>query len=193
MNNAALILSGSPHPNGDSMALARRLAAVLGGGVSIVDLHIEPVRPCCGCGACAVSGECPYTHGDAFAAIMRQVAAASYTIMASPVHFSGLSAALVGFISRFQVYWGRNVSEQFRGVAGLVAAGGSEYDGMFLAARKVAGAAFKTLGMPLAGMVGIGGTDLRPAAEDPEAFARLDDLALAMQNRYRDDTARHLE
>lgn len=193
MSGATLILNGSPSPDGNSMALARRLAAALGGGISIVDLYVEPVRPCCGCGVCAASGDCPYEHGDAFAAIMRQVAAAPYTIMASPVHFSGLSAPLVGFISRFQLYWGRDVASLFPGVAGLVAAGGADYDGMFLAARKVAGAAFKTLGMPLAGMVGVGGTDLRPADADPGAPARLEALALAMQNRSRGDATRHLE
>jgi multimeric flavodoxin WrbA len=128
-------------------------------------------------------GECPLSQGDAFADVMRRVAAASYTIMASPVHFSGLSAPLVGFISRFQVYWGRDVSGMFPGAAGLTVTGGSDYEGMFLAARKVAGAAFATLRMPLAGMVGAGGTDALPAAENHDALARTDALAESMRTR----------
>lgn len=184
MTSGVVILNGSPHSGGNSALLARRLAALLGGTQTTVDLYAADVRPCTGCGACVDSGRC-VLEDDAFAGIMRRLAESRYAVVASPVHFSGPSAPLTAFISRFQLYWGRDVSGMFPGVAGLVATGGSEYNDMFLAVRKVTGAAFKTLGMPLAGLVGVSGTDRVPAADAPDVPERLAGLAESMRNALR--------
>ncbi|MCD8351079.1 MAG: NAD(P)H-dependent oxidoreductase [Planctomycetaceae bacterium] len=170
------ILCGSPRPDGNGMTLARRLAALIPGQLSIVDLYAANVRLCRGCGVCASGGVCPL-GGDDFLPIMEKVAAARCVVMVSPLHFSGLSAPLVGFISRFQVFWNKDVTGRFPGVAALLVTGGSEYPGMFVAPRKVAGAAFKTLGMPLIGMVGAADTDRVPAGDNPDAISQIDALA----------------
>ncbi len=170
------VLCGSPRPDGNGMALARRLAALLPGTMSVVELYAANVRLCRGCGACSGGDDCPL-GGDDFAPIMDGVAKARCVVMVSPLHFSGLSAPLVGFISRFQVYWNKDVAGRFPGVAALVVTGGSEYPGMFVASRKVAGAAFKTLGMPLVGMVGAANTDRVPAGDNAPALAHIDALA----------------
>lgn len=185
MNGGCVILNGSPHPDGNSMFLARRLASRLGGAVSVVDLHAARIHPCRGCGGCAGTGICGLAEDD-FGHIMDLLGAATYVIIASPVHFSGLSAPLTGFISRLQAYWGRKIPGTFQSVAGLVTTGGSEYDGMFLATRKVIGAALKTLGMPLAGVVAVGGTDARAAADNAPALEQVEALADAMRAKLKE-------
>ncbi|MCD8139533.1 MAG: NAD(P)H-dependent oxidoreductase [Planctomycetaceae bacterium] len=177
--NGVTVLCGSPRLDGNGMSLATRLAASLPGPRTVVDLYGATVRLCRGCGACSAGSQCPL-GGDDFGPIMDQVAAARWVVMVSPLHFSGLSAPLVGFISRFQVYWNTDVSGRFPGVAALVVTGGSEYPGMFVAARKVAGAAFTTLGMPLIGMIGAANTDQVPAGDNPAALEQADALAREM-------------
>ena len=85
---------------------------------------------------------------------------------------------MVTFIGRMQVYWpGR------RGVGGcgvLLVTGGSEYGNMFVPARSVAAAVFKTLGRRFVGMAGVADTDAVGVVENDAAVADVRALANAV-------------
>jgi multimeric flavodoxin WrbA len=111
--------------------------------------------------------------------------AADFLIAASPIHFSSLSAPLIAFFSRLQPFWparrrGEAPLPRRPRQAALAVTGGSDYDGMFDPAHSVAAAAFTVLGIPFAGMAAAGGTDNRPAGDNPEALAAAAALAKRM-------------
>lgn len=177
MSGGLLVVNGSPHLAGNGMVLARVLAGCLRCGVDVVDLYPMGLGVCGGCGGCGVGGGSGCVVEDGFAGVMGRVALAEYVVMVSPLHFSGLSAPLVGFVSRFQVYWGKDVSGLFGGVGGLIVTGGARYRGMFVGPRKMAAAAYRTLGMRFAGLTAVANTDKVPAAENAGALARVERLA----------------
>jgi len=158
----AMVLNGSPHGAGHGMRMAEWLLEDLAADVSVVNLYDAGMAPCRGCTACGGLTDCVQKDGAAEA--VAEALAADCLVLVSPVHFSSLSAPLVGFISRLQMVWGAGmadgtcaVGEDRPGV--LLVSGGSDYPGMFEPARKVAAAAFKTMGREFTGMVCAPGTD----------------------------------
>jgi multimeric flavodoxin WrbA len=181
-----LVLDGSPHPNGDSMNLVRVMLAVFGGGGDFIRLYRDTPRPCRACGACA-SG-LPCLLDNALDGFRERLERADFLLAASPLHFSSLSAPLVAFFSRLQPFWqasrrGERILFPERRLAALATAGGSDYPNMFEPARKVAAAAFATLGIPFAGMATASGTDRLPAAQNSAALAFAAGLAEEMALR----------
>ena len=179
---STLILNGSPHTDGNSVFLARMVAAALGGHCRIVHLFGERLEPCRACLACRGGGACPID--DAMPAILDKLAGADFVVMASPLHFTSLTAPLVAFISRLQPFWhARNRGGAVDGrppgrqSGALVVTGGANYPNMFRPARSVALAAFKSLDIPFAGMLAVPDTDRVPARDNFAAHAEAAALA----------------
>ncbi len=168
-----LVVNGSPHPGGNSARLAAWLLEELRGGAEVVDLYAAGIGACRGCRACGGIDGCVLPDGmrESFARLAR----ADCLVLASPVHFSSLSGPMVSWISRLQPLWpGADTARQ--GVGVLLISGGAEYGGMFEPARKVAAAAFRTLGRNFSGMVSVANTD-SGSMDEPEARRRVRELA----------------
>ena len=182
-----VVLNASPRPAGNCMALVGAMTEELGGAVSVVNLYERRVAPCRACLACDAGGMCPII--DDMPGIVRRLGEAHFLIMASPLHFTSLTAPLVAFISRLQPVWRRTS----RGGIGLLPAGdrlgalvvtaGSRYPGMFGPARAVAMAAFNSLSIHCAGIVEVADTDRIPAVENAGAMAEAKRLAANMLER----------
>ncbi len=186
----AVVLNGSPQREGNSVAMARRFLAglALGGGVveaEWVHLYDLALLPCRGCMACRGGGVCRLEGEDDFAGVRSGLARSRWVVLASPLHFTSLSAPVVAFISRLQAFWpgfaggAKLPALERRGV--LLLSGGGEYGRMFEPARAVAAAAFKTLGVEFSGMVTASGTDVRGVGEQPAVLAELDALAARLR------------
>lgn len=115
--------------------------------------------------------------------IMRRLAEADCLVIASPLHFTSLTAPTVAFISRLQPWWCLKLSEGRKPPEGrtrwgaLLASGGSKYDNMFRPARSVAAAAFRVLGLKFAGAAGAAGSDETPVGENAAALEEIRILA----------------
>ena len=177
------------------MNLVQAMLAVFGGGGDVIRLYQAPPRPCRACGGC-VSG-LPCLLDDALDGFRERLERADFLLVASPLHFSSLSAPLIAFFSRLQPFWQASrrgapiIPPGRRRLAALAAAGGSDYPSMFEPARKVAAAAFVTLGIPFAGMATASGTDRLPAARNALALALAADLAEEMARRTENPDPAH--
>lgn len=180
-----LIFKGSPSPDSGSLRVARAMAGEWGGRIRVAELYEDAIIPCRGCLLCASGVECPLN--DAVPEYLSLLAEADYVIVASPLHFSSLTAPVIAFFSRLQPCWravraGRDPLPPRRRRAALVVAGGGKYAGMFRPAWSVAAAAFNSLAIPFSGMVGIDDTDTVPAAANVAALAEARELARRMRD-----------
>ncbi|MCC8189019.1 MAG: flavodoxin family protein [Planctomycetes bacterium] len=181
---ASLLLNGSPHHHGQTMALAEALHQGLGGDQAVFHLYDLDVRPCRDCGRCREGQPCSQTD-DAMARVLATLAAAPVTIVASPVHFVSLTAPVVAFFSRLQPLWhSRGHHARLDGAVrqgALVLTGGSRYRDMFQPARGVTAAVFATLGIHFAGMAVAMDTDHLPVRDNAPALAGARSLGAAMR------------
>ncbi len=188
----ALLLNGSPDPAGQTMCLAGAMLEVFAAaGVEskVAHLHDLPLLPCRNCGGCGGSRETdsarPCPLDDAADGLLGVLAAANFLLVASPLHFSSLTAPVIAFFSRLQPFW----LAKKRGVpplpplarrAALIVTAGSDYPGMFQPARSVAAAAFNSLDIPFAGVAAATDTDRLAVAENAAALAEAATLAGVM-------------
>lgn len=185
-----LVLNGSPRPDGNTMALARLFLDAMPGEREVVSAYDAAVAACTACGACAGGGPC--VIGDAMPAIGEKIARADIVAVASPLHFTSLTAPLVALISRWQSYWearraGGDPLGGKRRLGVVIATGGSDYPAMFECARRVAAAGFVTLGIEYCGMLCVSGLDAgekRPFSPDVRREAEA--LAAAALARWRE-------
>lgn len=182
----SLVLKGSPAAAGNSLRLAAEVLDAVGGDRRIIDLYRSPVLPCRACARCADGNDCPLADG--MAEIMGALAAADVLLIASPLHFTSLSAPLIAFISRLQPFWharrrGAPPLPPRNRQGGLVLTAGSRYPDMFKPARSVAAAAFKSLAIPFVGMATADNTDTLPVVENAAALAAAHDLGTEIRRR----------
>lgn len=176
-----LVLNGSPHGDrGDSAALTRMVTGRLPGETVSLFLYGMSLSPCLGCGGCRSTQSCVLDADDDMGTVVEKLRWSDVVLLASPLHFTSLSGPLVCCIGRLQRFWnsGGPGGKPRRG--GLVATGGALYREMFEPARRVAAAAFVTLGVEWRGMATAGDTDRVPVAENPDALASADALAAAL-------------
>ena len=79
-------ISGSPHRNGNSAAMAQRLCAELGTEVRRFDLYTENIRPCADCGYCTEASGCRIADGAG--ELLRAIGEADCIVLSAPVYFS---------------------------------------------------------------------------------------------------------
>ncbi len=130
------------------------------GESEILSAYQLAVRPCEACGGCAGGRECVIRDG--MERVWEGLVRADCVVVASPLHFSSLSAPLVAVISRWQRVWearrAGGAGDGRRRFGVIVATGGAAYPGMFESARRVAAAGFVTLGVEYMGMLSVSAT-----------------------------------
>ena len=185
-----LVLNGSPHSAGNTMALARLFLDSLPGDCETLSAYDSAVSPCTACGRCAVDGCC--VIDDSMPRVWEKIALADCIVIASPLHFTSLTAPLVALISRWQSFWelrrlgGRGPLGDKRRFGVVVATGGSDYPNMFECARRVSLAGFATLGVEFCGMLSASGLDM-PDGRFPAATHReAETLAETVFSRWRE-------
>lgn len=133
-------IHGSPHPHGDSAALAEAFLARLGGTVTQFCAYDGEILPCVDCGCCAQSARC--TRSDRGGALLAAIAAADVIVLSAPVYFSDLPGPLVSMASRMQYLWMRRragdepiPTKTRRGVILLTGGGSGKPDRAIAAAK----------------------------------------------------------
>lgn len=164
--SAPLVLgiAGSPRRHGNSEQLLDAcLAGAEGAGARARKLAAADlaIRPCQGCNACSLTGECVIHDQmrDAYAAID----AAQAIVVASPVFFATVPGVLKVLFDRMQPYWARThvlkqpLPARRPGALLLVRGGGDPYG--FVAAEYAIKSVFAVLGVDLIGEVNVTGVD----------------------------------
>lgn len=175
-----LVLNGSPAPSGHTARLVGEIVKRVEGECEILDAYAANIAPCVACGRCGDGSGCAV--GDDMPSIRKKLAAAPIVLVASPIHFSSLTAPLIALFSRLQPEWrrwsmaGKPAPSPAR-LGGLALTGGASYPRMFEPARAVAAAVFRTLGFTFAGMATAPDTDAHPVIENAEAMASARELA----------------
>lgn len=101
-------ISGSPRRGGNTdllLAEFLRGAACKGAEVETIILNDLDFIACQHCDACLQKGKCKYE--DDMQMIYGELAAADRIVLASPIHFVGLSAQMKAMIDRCQALWAR--------------------------------------------------------------------------------------
>lgn len=183
-----LALHGSARPRGNSWTLLDQ--AVTASREVRPDLQVETVRayearvdPCIACGECEEDSVGCARKGDGWAQVETALREADVFLMASPVYFMGLPAPVKAIIDRLQAMWwyrerggqvATNQGPSRRAGLILVAAG---EDNVFRPSRRMAVAAFNTLGFQLEGELLVGGVEgPGEASNRPDVLAQARDL-----------------
>lgn len=97
-----LVLTGSPHPNGNSSTLADNFikgAEAAGHKVFRFDAAFKQVHPCIACNSCGMNGSCVFK--DDFEFVRTHIIDADMVVFATPMYYFGFSAQLKSVIDRF--------------------------------------------------------------------------------------------
>ncbi len=97
---------GSPRRRSNTgLLLARVLAGAQAEGAEVEQVALRDLDfcSCRHCGGCEASGEC--VQSDALARLYRRVRAAQHLVLASPIHFSGVTGEMKSMIDRAQALW----------------------------------------------------------------------------------------
>ncbi len=101
-------ISGSPRRGGNTdLLLAEFLRGAAGKGAEVETIILNDLDfiACQHCDACLQKGKCKYE--DDMQMIYGELAAADRIVLASPIHFVGLSAQMKAMIDRCQALWAR--------------------------------------------------------------------------------------
>ena len=98
-----LILSGSPHTDGNTRLLVDAFVQGIGNrhNVEIVNICDYNINPCRGCNACFADGKHDCVQNDDMPLVYEKAMNADLLVVASPVFFYGISAQLKAAIDRF--------------------------------------------------------------------------------------------
>lgn len=102
-----LVIGSSPHRNGSSNLLASEFikgAENAGHKVSVFDAGHADIKPCLGCNACGMAGEC--IQKDDMAALKKALLSSDMVVFVSPLYYFGFSAQLKRAIDRFYSFNG---------------------------------------------------------------------------------------
>lgn len=182
-----LIISGSPRKNGDSMTLVNEMKKYLEGEVRVIYTYYSNISPCVDCRYCWYNVGCDIK--DEMQEIYQLLNEMDNVIIASPLHFSGLTGKLLSFASRLQLFY---VSRRIRkddsfplrkknGVL-VISAGGDTRD--FECSSKTANLIFRQMNTKLIGSVSTVHTNEIPAKDDIEALAKAQELALKLNELH---------
>ena len=172
-------IAGSPRRGGNTdrlLAEVLRGAADSGAEVETIVVNDLDILPCQHCDACFDAGRCKY--GDDMQMVYHKLENADRVVLASPLHFMGITAQTKALIDRCQALWARKyileippLGDRRRRRGLFVAVGGIQKQDLFKAALVTAKAFFATLDIEYAGDLLFSGID---AAEDilehPEAL-----------------------
>jgi len=99
-----LVLNGSPHPKGNTKALIDAFTkGAQSAGHSVVECPVGTmsIKGCIGCEYCHTKGEGKCIQKDDMEKVYPELASADMIVLASPVHYFGLSGQMESAIARF--------------------------------------------------------------------------------------------
>lgn len=96
-----LMINGSPHPRGCTYTALHEMERVLraaGAEVQILTVGAEQMGGCVACGGCRATGRC--VRGGLVNDAIDAMETADALVLASPVHYAGISGAMSAFCDR---------------------------------------------------------------------------------------------
>lgn len=96
-----LMINGSPHPHGCTYTALHEMERVLraaGAEVQILTVGAEQMGGCVACGGCRATGRC--VRGGLVNDAIGAMETADALVLASPVHYAGISGAMSAFCDR---------------------------------------------------------------------------------------------
>ena len=96
-----LMINGSPHPRGCTYTALHEMERVLraaGAEVQILTVGDEQMGGCVACGGCRATGRC--VRGGLVNDAIDAMETADALVLASPVHYAGISGAMSAFCDR---------------------------------------------------------------------------------------------
>jgi multimeric flavodoxin WrbA len=172
-------IAGSPRRGGNTdilLAEVLRGAKSQGAEVKTIILNDLDMTPCQHCDACFEAGICRF--GDDMQMVYKEMEKADRIVLASPVHFMGVSAQAKIMIDRCQALWARKyILKQpplgdRRSRKGLfIAVGGMKLANLFEPSLATVKALFKVLDIEYAGDLLFRGVDEKGAIKQhPDAL-----------------------
>jgi len=172
-------LAGSPRQGGNT---DRLLAEVLKGAqsrgseVKTIILSGLDIAPCQHCDACFEAGRCQFD--DDMQLVYQELATADRIVLASPIHFMGVTAQAKAMIDRCQALWAKKHKLNLpplgdrRDRKGLfVSVGGSKVTNLFQPALATVKAFFASLDISYVGEITFPGIDDKGAiTKHPDAL-----------------------
>lgn len=98
----ALLINGSPHPNGNTARALEEVASALraeGCESEVAQIGVKPVRGCVACRRCAEIGRCAFDD-DVANAILEKALAADALVVGTPVYYAQPNGALLAVMQR---------------------------------------------------------------------------------------------
>jgi len=174
-------IAGSPRRGGNTDLLlseVMRGAASRGAEVKTIILNDLTIAPCQHCDACLEIGRCQVE--DDMQMVYRELEQADRLVLASPIHFMGLTAQAKAMIDRCQALWARKYRLKIpplgnrRERKGLfVSVGGRRSANQFEPALATVKSLFKVLDITYAGELVFPGVDEKGAiSKYPEALTQ---------------------
>ena len=172
-------IAGSPRRGGNTdLLLAEVLkgAASRGAEVKTIILCQLNIAPCQHCDGCFETGNCQF--GDDMQLVYQELEQADRIVLASPIHFMGVTAQMKAMIDRCQALWVRKHKLNLpplgdrRPREGLfVSVGGWEVANLFQPALATVKAFFGSLDVTYAGELAFSGIDKKRAIiKHPDAL-----------------------
>ena len=105
-----LLVNGSPHKNGTTMAALSEIASELsleGVEAEIFWIGAQPIRGCMGCGKCGVHSKCAFE--DSVNEFISKAADFDGFVFGTPVHYAAASGQLTSFMDRAFYAGGKDI------------------------------------------------------------------------------------
>ncbi len=160
-------IAGSPRRGGNTdrlLAEVMKGAASRGAEAETIVLNDLNIAPCQHCNTCYEAGKCKYD--DDMQMVYRKLANADRIVLASPIHFMGVTAQAKTMIDRCQALWARKyklnlppLGDRRRRKGLFVSVGGLNKANLFEPALATAKAFFVTLDISYAGELVFPGVD----------------------------------
>ena len=172
-------IAGSPRRGGNTdllLAEVMKGAASRGAEVKTIVLNDLKIAPCQHCDACLETGRCKVK--DDMQMVYRELENADRIVLASPLHFMGVTAQMKAMIDRCQALWARKYVLKLpplgnrRERKGLfISVGGRKIDNLFEPALATVKTFFRILDITYAGELLFPGIDEKGAiAKHPDAL-----------------------
>jgi len=172
-------ITGSPRRDGNTdllLAEVMRGAASKGAEVKTIVLNDLDITPCQHCDACLKEGKCRI--GDDMQNIYEELEQADRIVLASPIHFAGLTAQTKAMIDRLQSRWARKyvlkmppLGDNRKRKGLFISIGGRRVADLFEPALVMVKTVFRILDIEYAGELLFRGIDEKGAiARHPDAL-----------------------
>jgi len=174
-------ISGSPRRAGNTdllLAEVMRGTASLGAEVKTIVLNDLKIAPCQHCDACLEAGRCKVE--DDMQMVYRELEDADRIVLASPLHFMGVTAQMKAMIDRCQALWARKYVLKLPPLGNrrerkgfFISVGGRKIANLFEPALVMIKTVFRILDITYAGELLFPGVDEKGAiAKHPDALGQ---------------------